>query len=105
VATIDCHQASTIGTIPLHFLFISIDKFYVVCFVDRFADKYRVNGIEYRTLTKMYGLRFILTVTGEGRKFDFYYLFLGVGMFLLKKCHVHLFFNLCELIKDPASAV
>jgi hypothetical protein len=28
----------------------------------------------------MYGLRFVLTITGEGRKFDFYYLFLGVGM-------------------------
>jgi hypothetical protein len=57
----------------------------IICFVDRFADKYRMNGIEYRTLTKMYGLRFILTITGNGRRFDFYYLFLGVGMFFLLK--------------------
>ncbi|CAF1495836.1 unnamed protein product [Adineta steineri] len=45
----------------------------------RFADKYRMNGIEYRTLTKMFGLRFVLTITGEAGKFDFYFLFLAVG--------------------------
>jgi hypothetical protein len=50
--------------------------------LNRFADKYRTNGIEYRTLTKMYGLRFVLTITGDARKFDAYYLFLAVGMFL-----------------------
>jgi hypothetical protein len=27
----------------------------------------------------MYGLRFILTITGNGGKFDLYYLFLSVG--------------------------
>ena len=53
----------------------------VLFYVDSFADKYRVNGIEYRTLTKMYGLRFILTITGEAGQFDFYYLFLAVGKF------------------------
>ncbi|UJR20246.1 hypothetical protein I4U23_023377 [Adineta vaga] len=45
----------------------------------RYADKYRANEIEYRTLTKMYGIRFVLTITGEGGKFDFYFLFLAVG--------------------------
>jgi hypothetical protein len=66
----------------------------VSCFfsLNRFADKYRINGIEYRTLTKMYGLRFVLTITGDARKFDLYYLFLAVGMFLfLKKSPRHIY--------------
>jgi hypothetical protein len=50
-------------------------------FLLSFADKYRLNGKEYRTLTKMYGLRFVLTITGNGGKFDFYFLFLSVGKF------------------------
>jgi hypothetical protein len=31
----------------------------------------------------MYGLRFVLTITGNGGKFDFYFLFLSVGKFLI----------------------
>jgi hypothetical protein len=80
-------------------------KFDVISFVDRFADKYRRNGIEYRTLTKLYGLRFVLTITGDGRKFDFYYLFLAVGMFLFKKCYEHCFSIFYKLIKDPVLVV
>ncbi|CAF0799572.1 unnamed protein product [Adineta ricciae] len=45
----------------------------------RYVNKYRVNGIEYRTLTKVYGLRFVLAITGEAGGFDLYYLFLAIG--------------------------
>ena len=40
-----------------------------------------MNEKEYRTLTKVYGLRFVLTITGQAGKFDLYYLFLSVGEF------------------------
>ncbi|CAF1364298.1 unnamed protein product [Rotaria sordida] len=36
----------------------------------RFANKYRENGKDYRTLTKVFGLRFIVVITGKGGKFD-----------------------------------
>ncbi len=36
----------------------------------RFADKYIVNGTEYRTLIKAFGLRFIITVNGNAGKFS-----------------------------------
>jgi hypothetical protein len=45
----------------------------------RYADKYEVNGIKYRTLIKAYGLRFVIVVNGQARKFDFIPLFLTIG--------------------------
>ena len=56
-------------------------------FPNRFAEKYNVDGIEYRTLTKIYGLRFILSVRGEGRKFDPVHLFVAIGMSSLQKAY------------------
>ncbi len=71
---INYHRKLIIGN---HFIFT-----YFNLFILSFADKYRSNGKEYRTLTKMYGLRFILTITGNGGKFDLYCLFLSVGELL-----------------------
>ncbi|CAF0953966.1 unnamed protein product [Adineta steineri] len=45
----------------------------------RFAEKYSVNGIKYRTLTKIYGLRFIIAIRGKGRQFDIVHLFVAIG--------------------------
>ena len=50
-------------------------------FLGRFADKYRANGVEYRKLTKIYGLRFVLAITGEGGQFDIVNLFFATGMY------------------------
>ena len=36
----------------------------------RFANKYIINGTEYRTLFKAFGLRIIVTVTGTSGKFS-----------------------------------
>lgn len=36
----------------------------------RFANKYIFNGTEYRTLFKAFGLRIIITVTGNSGKFS-----------------------------------
>ena len=46
-----------------------------------------MNGIEHRTLTKVYGLRFILSVRGEGRRFDAVHLFVAIGMSSLQKAY------------------
>ena len=68
--------ASTIGKMKTNvFLYISLANF-----VNRLAEKYHMNGIEYRTLTKIYGLRFVLSVKGEGRRFDAVELFVAIGM-------------------------
>ncbi len=53
----------------------------VFFFLLRFADKHNVNGKEYRTLTKVYGLRFILSIRGEGRRFDIVHLFVAIGIY------------------------
>lgn len=57
------------------------------CVLNRFAEKHIVNGVEHRTLTKIYGLRFILSVRGEGRKFDPVHLFVAIGMSSLSKTY------------------
>ena len=36
----------------------------------RFANKYIINGTEYRTLFKAFGLRIIITVTGTSGEFS-----------------------------------
>ncbi|CAF4069373.1 unnamed protein product, partial [Rotaria sordida] len=45
----------------------------------RFVEKYRLNETDYRTTTKMYGLRFVLTIAGHGGRFDISRLFLAIG--------------------------
>ncbi|CAF1082300.1 unnamed protein product [Rotaria sordida] len=45
----------------------------------RSAQKYRINGTEYRTLSKIYGLRFIVAISGKGGKFDIVNLFVAIG--------------------------
>lgn len=44
-----------------------------------------IKGKEYRALYKAYGIRFLITVTGEGRKFDIlrFTITLGTGIELL----------------------
>jgi len=58
----------------IHFIF---DFFSLL--ICRFAEKFLVNGVTYRTLTKIYGLRFILSIKGEGRRFDAVNLFVAIG--------------------------
>jgi hypothetical protein len=55
-------------------------EFYILVYFDRFAEKYNMNGTEYRTLTKVYGLRFVLSIRGKGRRFDVVRLFVAIGM-------------------------
>jgi len=45
----------------------------------RFAQKYRVDGTDYRTLSKVYGLRFIVSITGKGGQFNIVNLFIAIG--------------------------
>lgn len=45
----------------------------------RFADKFERNGTIHRQLTKSYGIRLIITVTGEAGKFSFLPLLLTLG--------------------------
>jgi cation transporter protein len=45
----------------------------------RFAQKYRVNGTNYRTLYKVYGLRFVVSITGKGGQFNIVNLFVAIG--------------------------
>ena len=54
--------------------------YFCIVVFDRFANKYYTNGIEYRTLTKIYGLRFILRISGNGGKFDIVNFFIAIGM-------------------------
>ena len=46
---------------------------------NRFANKYKSNGKEYRTLYKAFGLRFIIDVSGTGRRFSVIPLFTTIG--------------------------
>ena len=45
----------------------------------RFANKYRMNGKEYRVLYKAFGLRFIINVSGMGGKFNLVPLMMTIG--------------------------
>lgn len=55
------------------------EKYSMICLF-RYIQKYRVNGTDYRTLTKMYGLRFVVTITGKGGQFNIVNLFVAIGM-------------------------
>ena len=77
VVVMNYPQALTIGKTYMKVFF---SDFSFCFFIDRFAEKYNVNGIEYRTLTKVYGLRFVLTISGKGRRFDIVRLFIAIGM-------------------------
>ncbi|CAF3440095.1 unnamed protein product [Rotaria socialis] len=45
----------------------------------RTAQKYRVNDTDYRTLSKVYGLRFVVAITGKGGQFNIVNLFIAIG--------------------------
>ncbi|CAF0878887.1 unnamed protein product, partial [Didymodactylos carnosus] len=45
----------------------------------RYVHKYRSNSTDYRTLIKVYGLRFIVTTTGQGGRFNIVNLFVAIG--------------------------
>ena len=57
----------------------------LVKFLFRYAKYYRENGTEYRTLFKAYGIKFIMSVTGEAGKFNAepFFINIGSGMALL----------------------
>ncbi|CAF2447127.1 unnamed protein product [Rotaria sp. Silwood2] len=45
----------------------------------RSAQKYRVNDTDYRTLSKIYGLRFVVAISGKGGQFNIVDLFVAIG--------------------------
>lgn len=45
----------------------------------RYASHWKVNNASYRTLTKAYGLRLIVTVNGDAGRFDLFVLTLNIG--------------------------
>ncbi|CAF3453675.1 unnamed protein product [Rotaria sp. Silwood1] len=45
----------------------------------RYANRYRINGTNYRTLSKVYGLRFVIAITGKGGQFNIVNLFIAIG--------------------------
>ncbi|CAF1268273.1 unnamed protein product [Adineta ricciae] len=45
----------------------------------RSAQKYRVDDEDYRILSKIYGLRFVLAITGKSGQFDIVNLFVAIG--------------------------
>ncbi|CAF1149122.1 unnamed protein product [Rotaria magnacalcarata] len=45
----------------------------------RAAQKYRVGGVDRRTLSKIYGLRFVISITGAGGQFNIVNLFVAIG--------------------------
>lgn len=46
---------------------------------NRYAQKYRVNETDYRTLSKVFGLRFVVVITGKGGQFNIVNLFVAIG--------------------------
>ncbi|CAF4448061.1 unnamed protein product, partial [Rotaria magnacalcarata] len=48
---------------------------YISC---RAAQKYRVDGVDRRTLSKIYGLRFVISITGAGGQFNIVNLFVAI---------------------------
>jgi len=45
----------------------------------RYAQKYRINDTDYRTLSKVYGLRFVVAISGRGGLFNIVNLFVAIG--------------------------
>ena len=45
----------------------------------RSASKTRSDGIDYRILSKIYGLRFVVSITGTGGRFYIVNLFIAIG--------------------------
>ncbi|UJR37581.1 hypothetical protein I4U23_030280 [Adineta vaga] len=45
----------------------------------RAAQKYRMNDTDFRALSKIYGLRFVLAISGKGGQFDIVNLFVAIG--------------------------
>lgn len=48
-------------------------------FIYRYAKYYKENDVEYRTLFKAFGIKFILSVTGEAGKFNLEPFLINVG--------------------------
>jgi len=55
------------------------EKPFSVGFNFRYASNWKNSGIHYRTLSKVYGLRLIISVSGKAGKFDFITLSLNTG--------------------------
>lgn len=47
--------------------------------MSRAASKTRIDGIDYRILSKIYGLRFVVSITGIGGRFYIVNLFVAIG--------------------------
>jgi len=44
-----------------------------------YAQKFRINDTDYRTLAKVYGIRFVVAITGKGGQFNIVNLFVAIG--------------------------
>jgi hypothetical protein len=69
---INNHRELIIGK-KENFFFSKLQSMY------RYGDKYRINGTDYRTLSKIYGLRFVIAITGLGGQFYIVNLFVAIG--------------------------
>ncbi len=72
VEMINNHRELIIGK-KENFFFSKLQSMY------RYGDKYRINGTDYRTLSKIYGLRFVIAITGLGGQFYIVNLFVAIG--------------------------
>ncbi|CAF4457173.1 unnamed protein product, partial [Adineta steineri] len=44
------------------------------------GQKYHQNGTDYRILSKIYGLRFVIAISGNGGQFNIVNLFVAIGI-------------------------
>jgi hypothetical protein len=56
-----------------------ISKYFIFLVFYRSAQKYRADNTDYRTLSKIYGLRFVIAITGKGGQFNIVNLFVAIG--------------------------
>jgi hypothetical protein len=76
VVAMNYPPVSTTGKINTKVFFYILHSVFLF---NRFAEKHKMNGIEYRTSTKVYGLRFVLSIRGKGRRTDIVHLFVAIG--------------------------
>ncbi|XP_077989930.1 P2X purinoceptor 5-like [Glandiceps talaboti] len=76
-----CHLTSNSICIP-KYSFKRIDSVNGLGHNFRFSYKYKDDGVEYRTLTKAYGIMFEITITGQGSRFSFWKMLVSVGALL-----------------------
>jgi hypothetical protein len=53
-------------------------KFLLFIFLS-YAQKYRDGNTDYRTLSKVHGLRFVVSISGKGGRFNIVNLFVAIG--------------------------